>query len=380
MTTATKPAPRPLSAEERERRARANAERRPVLIGFAGTVLVHLLLFLLAPYMKPKFSPELALSEEARRAANEREIMLQLAPEEPDRPPFKFVEVNPDAPEIDPGKTDQTGSKNQKVAQPEPGKDETEKPKTEGKLEESTAIVTGLKAEPMETPPPGGGSPSESTAQMQATAAPGDSRVKQAETPLPGLEKIQGDNPEGIATNVGDDPKNAKQEIEKKVEGQKDPSDAGQPQIVVNSSGVPATNPGRPGPRPRPKLQQVRPAVLADQRLSTSNVGVTAVNSKLSAYGEYMEKFIETVEAQWNRVLDQSKIRPPTPSHVRIKFRLGKDGQIVEVMDVEEDAGKQGTYACRDAITGPAPYEKWTPDMIAFLGDDVEITFTFYYQ
>jgi hypothetical protein len=36
--------------------------------------------------------------------------------------------------------------------------------------------------------------------------------------------------------------------------------------------------------------------------------------------------------------------------------------------------------ACMSAITDRAPYGEWTDDMKAVLGEQQEMTFTFYYQ
>lgn len=383
MTTDLKPAPRAAATPEQKRRDREAAERRPVVVGIIGTILLHLLLVALAPFIKPGLTPPLKTAE-GDVTLKEQEFNISLNPDDlGPKPRPEFVEVNPDAPEIQPEKTNQTGAKDQKVAQPDPGKDETEKPKTEGKLDQSTAIVSGERAEPMNTPPPGNGGQGQSEAEMQAAMVAGDAKVRQAETPLPGFEKITGDNPDGVGTSFGDDPNTAKKDVEKKIEGQqKDTGETAEPQVVVNAT-VPATSaaPGRPGPRPRPKVPNTRPAVLANQPMSTSNYGtIRGVNSRISEYGDYMQKFIEIVDLQWNRLLSQSKVSPPRPSQVTVKFRLGKDGQIWEVLEVIEGGDKPSTYMCIDAIRTPAPYEKWPDDMVAIFGDSDVITFVFYYQ
>lgn len=349
-----------------------------MIVGVIGTILMHVLILLLGKYIKVMPTTPLKLAD-GDVTVKEQELNFTLSPDEPKLPP-EFVEINPDAPDAEPDKTNQTGARNQKVAQPDPGKDETEKPKTEGELKQSSAIVSGQRAQPVDTPPPGGGAQGQNDAAMQASVT-GDSKVKQAQTPLPGYEDIVGENPDGIGTRMGDDPNNAKKDVEKKIDGQKEPGENGQPQVVVNSSGMPAMTPGRPGPRPRPKVQNARPAVLADQPLSSNNFGaVRGVNSRISGYGQYMDKLIEAVEVQWNRVLDQTKARPPSGSQVTVKFRLGKDGQIWEILEVIEGIDKPSTYACLDAIRTPAPYEKWPDDMVAIFGDHDDITFTFYYR
>ena len=138
--------------------------------------------------------------------------------------------------------------------------------------------------------------------------------------------------------------------------------------------------PGRPGPRPRPKLQNVRPAPLANQPLAASNTGVIGVDSRLSAAGVWWQEFIETVDAQWQKIVMNMTSAPPPHSKVMVKFTVNAKGEI-RLIDVQGEnvAGKAATLACTDAIQAPAPYRPWTPDMIAMFAEEEEVYFTFYY-
>jgi hypothetical protein len=362
-----------LAAEARERREREAAERRPIQVGIGATILVHLLLLLLLPQISRV--AERANAGGPTRQYDERELNLLLAPEEPAPPPGRFVETNPDAPENIPDKTSNYGARNQQAAQPVPGKDNSELPKTTGEVDQSTAIVTGSKAPPIESAPSGGGTPGEQQLVATANGAP---LLPKASTPLPGFEKITGDNPEGIGTNIGENPKNT-QDVDKKVEGQAEGPEQGQ-NLAVNGGGT--GQPGRPGPRPRPKLQSVRPAVLANQPFSASNAGVTAANSRLSAFGVWWQEFIDTVDAEWQKTVENLSTYPPPHSRVTIRFMVNSKGEIAKIIEIEgaEATGKMGTYACLDAINARAPYKPWTPDMIAFFGkEEEEVIFQFFY-
>lgn len=88
---------------------------------------------------------------------------------------------------------------------------------------------------------------------------------------------------------------------------------------------------------------------------------------------------IETVQSQWERILYSSSIAPKSSTHVAIAFRINSKGEIAEIIKVEGDAGDYGTNAALSAIREPAPYRAWGKDMVAVLGDDQVITFTFYY-
>lgn len=377
MLIETPRTPEELAAEE-ERRVQANAERWPVVVGVTGTVIIHLLLYYAAitfPFGGGGAPDSL---ETLREKYDKQELTFLLADPEPPPEPMRFVETNPDAPENDPGQTPNFGAQNQQAAQPEPGKDRTDRPKTEGELDESTAIVTGSRTRPAPTDPlAGAGGQNGAGLQAVLVGVPGQPK---AEQPLPGFEKFLGENPEGLGSNLGKAP-DGKPDAEKEKSGSKEETGATEPVLAVSGGGVPGA-PGRPAPRPRPKLQNVRPAVLANQPLSVSNAGVIGVDARFSEFGDYLQEFIDTVDAQWQKIVGDMTTWPPSRSIVRIHFKLNSQGEIAEILDVvgEDTAGRAATYACLDAIRARAPYRPWTKEMVAVLGTEQEITFSFLYR
>ncbi len=365
-------------AAEKARREQAAAARWPIAIGLLGTIVIHLLM--IGAALTFKGGDELLPDdvETLREKYEKQELTFLLADEEPEPQPMRFVETNPDAPENDPGKTENFGAQNQQAAQPEPGDDRNDRPKTEGELEESTAIVSGSREQPVEAAPLPGMN-GENGAGMTAVivGAPG---VAKSTDPLPGFEKFVGENPEGLGSDLGkaDD---GTPETEEHKDGEADEETAGEQAVVaVSGGGVPGL-PGRPSPKPRPKLQNVRPAVLANQPLSASNAGVIGVDAKFSEFGDYLQEFIDTVDAQWQKIVGDMTTYPPSRSKVTVRFKLNSQGEIAEILDVvgEEATGRAGTYACLDAIRARAPYRPWTKDMVAVLGTEQVITFTFHY-
>ncbi|MEO7701889.1 MAG: hypothetical protein ABIZ04_21900 [Opitutus sp.] len=136
-------------------------------------------------------------------------------------------------------------------------------------------------------------------------------------------------------------------------------------------------------PRPRPqvvKQQQVRPAIFQENKFGTQNIGAVAFDAKWSAYGQYLQKLIETVQIQWERLLVESRVSPPSGTSVKVVFRLNSRGAVQEIVSVEGSAGDPAAKACASAITSKAPYGPWTPEMVAVLGDSQDLTFTFFYQ
>jgi hypothetical protein len=347
-----------------------NPETRSVQIGLLGTVLLHLLLLLLAPFLL-KFTPD-----RARKApSTPPQFNIELTPEsfakpEPTPPPNKFVETNPDAPANEPDKTNNFGAQNQQVAQEKPTPDsKSDRPALEGKKDfESPQIVDGQLVKPVEeqqAPPAVETPPNE-----PAVAAP-----KLEQNPLSGFDKMEGEDKAAYGTNKAKPTENP-EAIPEKVEGVKNV-----PLIQGATTTTPQIDPQRPRPRPTiVKQQQVRPAIFAENKFGTSNIGPIAVDARWSNYGAYLQRMLETVQLQWERILSESKIYPVSGSTVEITFIMNDEGGITKIVTVDSSASDGASRACMSAITERAPYGKWTDDMIAVLGNQQQMTFKFFYQ
>src|SRR5687767_4334621 len=99
-------------------RAWADPDTRSALVGLAGVLLIHILLWLTAPrLLRVDVIPVTHRPDSAAKQFN-----IEIAPEvfekkKPVAPPFKFVETNPDAPDNTPDKTENFAARNQQVAQ-----------------------------------------------------------------------------------------------------------------------------------------------------------------------------------------------------------------------------------------------------------------------
>ncbi len=126
--------------------------------------------------------------------------------------------------------------------------------------------------------------------------------------------------------------------------------------------------------------EPVRPGIFSDNKFGTMNIGPTAVDARWSNYGVYLQRMIETVQIQWDRILIQSSLYPPSGTAVTITFRVDSEGAITKILDVKNSSSEQGKESCISAITARSPYGKWSEEMVAMLGESQELTFTFYYQ
>ena len=128
------------------------------------------------------------------------------------------------------------------------------------------------------------------------------------------------------------------------------------------------------------KQINVRPAIFTQQIAGTSNIGPIAIDARWSNYGAYLQRLIDSVQTQWERLLIESRISPPSGTTVEVKFVLNSEGKIARIVNVENQSTEQAGHACMSAITDRAPYGLWTDDMKAVFGDQQEMTFKFFYQ
>ena len=355
-------------------RAWDDPDTRSTLIGFAGVLLIHLLLWLVGPAVMRFDAVPVAVRPEVKG----HDFNIELAPETfakqpPKQEPFKFVETNPEAPENVPDKTNNFAAQNQQVAQETPTPDgRSDRPATEGKKDfESSQIVTGQLSKPVEQlqayVPPAEVPPAE-----QVVTAP---RAEQ--NPLPGTEKVEGENKEGYGSSLAKRLDNARP-VPERVEGVRD---AKAPDGSPAMSTQPSIDPRRPQPRPQlVKTIQTRPAILAENKFGTTNIGPTAVDARWSNYGAYLQKLINSVQIQWERIIIEQSANPVIGSVVAVKFVINDEGNIIDIGVENSTANEIATRACVSAITDRMPYGPWTDDMRAVLGDRQQMTFTFYYQ
>ncbi len=345
---------------------------RSVQAGLLLTIVFWPLILFLVGWALHHLGHNLSLqSAPPPKASFDVDLSTDFVPPPPATLPDKFVETNPDAPENTPDKTRNFAARNQQVAQEKPqvdGKSDT--PQLEGKKDQEVSqIVSGRLQQPQPPPLPA------QAAAPEKPATKTNQESRQEQNPLSGEEKIQGDSPEGVGTNLSKATENVT-DVQEKVEGQKKaPSLVGVPELAM-----PQIDPHHPQPRRRVD-KNVRPAILAENKFGTSNIGPTAIDAKWSNYGAYLQRLIETVQVEWDRILDSTGARPPAGTVVKVRFRIeATQGAIAEIIESNSTGGTQAERACQLAITARSPYGKWTDDMVAILGQSQEITFTFLYE
>lgn len=349
-------------------RVLADPDSRSVMIGLAAVLLVHLILFLLAPFLLRTDSTH-AL---ARKVAAPRQFSIEIAPDEFIKPPVvkppppnRYVEANPNAPDNVPDKTNNFSSQNAQLAQEKPvAEKHNDAPRLDGKKDiQSNQVVSGQLSKPQDSTP----------ISPQARPAKAATAARQQQNPLSGFEKTTAGD-EGFGSNIGKVPDQAKP-VPNKVDGVPDA-----PLIANAQNTEPAIDPKKPRPRASLTNIQTRPAVFADNQFGTTNIGPVSFDARWSSYGAYLHKMIEAIQIQWDRILIESRTEPPSGSSVTVRFTLDSSGKVTEILNVESSSSEQGKQSCVTAITLTAPYGEWTDDMKAVLGSSQDLTFVFYYQ
>lgn len=344
-------------------------DSRSAVVGVVGMLLVHLLVYLIAPHLFRSDGTASVLRPDASTQQFNIELAADEFEKEPETPPMNFVEANPNAPDNVPDQTNNFAAQNQQVAQEKPTIDgETDRPALEGQTEiQSSQIVSGQLAQPMDSAPV---PPAEQQEERTAEASPAQEQI-----PLAGFEKTEGESESAFGSNIAKFAEGAKA-VPEYVEGMKDI-----PLIDGANSTQPRIDPMRPRPRPQVvKQQNVRPAIFQENKLGTKNIGAIAYDAKWSNYGQYLQKMIETVQVQFDRVNIESRIAQISGTHVKVVFRINQEGAISQIVSVDGNGGNQAQNMAITSITRRAPYGPWTEDMIAVLGESQELTFTFYYQ
>ncbi len=107
---------------------------------------------------------------------------------------------------------------------------------------------------------------------------------------------------------------------------------------------------------------------------------VVSVDARGTPLGAYDARFVEAVQQCWYALLEEQRYSLDRLGRVVITFRLTAEGRITDMRVEESNVGEIYTTLCQLAITKPAPYEKWPPDVRRLVGNDYrDIRFTFYY-
>ena len=150
------------------------------------------------------------------------------------------------------------------------------------------------------------------------------------------------------------------------------------PQSVSEGAETPEKT--RPIPMVRPKLSsEITKGPTMQSQASANKFGVIALDASFSEFGEYEQQFYSALQVGWyNEVAFYKPLDSGT--EVSISFILKSDGSIHSVTVLSSTAGLIATTLCESAITKRSPFRPWTQEMIQVFGEQKELRVRFYYR
>ena len=142
----------------------------------------------------------------------------------------------------------------------------------------------------------------------------------------------------------------------------------------------PSTNPQSENVnRPRATLASGTSGLLLKNNYGVNKAGVLAVDARFSNYGDYSQRMMEAIQSSWWSLIERARFENVARGTVVIKFKLCRDGSVIDAEIIRADVPQILAFACKDAVMAPAPFDVWREDMVALFGEDQEVTLTFHY-
>jgi hypothetical protein len=136
------------------------------------------------------------------------------------------------------------------------------------------------------------------------------------------------------------------------------------------------------GAKSVPEQSASSPAAVQIKKLETNTFGPVAYDAKWGSYGAYLHKMMAAIQSEWDRIVNDGKIKPPSGSVVTVKLTMDWKGYITEaeILEGESTSSEEGKQCCITAINMASPYGEWTDNMIATLGASQQLKFAFFYD
>ena len=346
-----------------------SSQRHASLLALLITLMLHVVLFLLLP-------DELFMKQSVVQQEEAIELTLRkLDPEE-----LQYVEVNPEAPENEPNRSNNYSFRSQQAADENPDASPDNVPTVEGEAA-SRKIVQGAVNSPAPTPVESGVyTLSEELVEEQSASA----NVAQSLpiiSPAPDFiqQKPEVEEGSGSRLKVSDFSKQVPEEnMDMPLQLYRMDS-ANQPSQNTNRTSDVAAE-AKPLPRKRLTLSpDLVHGPLMRSKSSASRRGTISLDATFSQFGEYEQQFYAAVQAGW---YEEINFHQPidTSARVVVQFRIHADGTIDEVKVLDSTATKIATLICQTALTKRSPLRPWTKEMVKVFGQERVMEVTFLYR
>ncbi|NEQ68497.1 MAG: hypothetical protein F6K21_23950 [Symploca sp. SIO2D2] len=364
---------------------------RRVWVGFAGTLLFHLLAFFWIEAGRFHQIPEATIG-----SYNTYEIELLPEPVSELRE-SRFVTTSKGLAEELPEDTENLGARNQQAAQEQAPQiiDPDSRPSTEGRFNreswESVPGSTGSDGAHGGLPPSLVGGETESVSPSPGVSSENLVSTETTEEELrtdtdlfESIEQIDEGIAEGSTAEDSESPSEVVEALEESLDSQIEPErellvEEVKPEETAESLSEALVLDPILNPRPRPRVYRTANMALSERRAGVSRVGRTAVNAREAIGGLYSERLFEAIDLRWDELAD-GKDSHEVDTMAKMRFDLSKDGLVHNLEVLRSTMSPESEELCRRAIVEGQPYESWDSSMIHVFGESREIVMFFFYD
>ena len=348
-----------------------NDQWRISLIALLITLILHIVLFMVLP-------DELFMKQSVDDSA--RDEAIELALEQPDPKTLQYVEVNPEAPENEPDRSNNYSFRSQQAADENPDASPDDMPTVEGE-EASLKIVQGA-VDSSESTPLESGMYKLSEESVESQSESSDAAQPSLPIlPVPDFIQQKPEVEEGPGSRLGisgSGKQVAREDTDAPLQLYR--ADSANQQNQDSSRANDTTAESKPLPRKRLTLPpDLVYGPLMRSKGSASRRGALAIDATFSQFGEYEQQFYAAVQAGWYQEIDF--FQPiDTSARVVVQFRIHSDGTIDEVKVLHSTASEIATLICQTALTKRSPFRPWTEEMVKVFGQERVIAVEFSYR
>ncbi|HXB58629.1 MAG TPA: hypothetical protein VNU95_03650 [Candidatus Acidoferrales bacterium] len=190
--------------------------------------------------------------------------------------------------------------------------------------------------------------------------------------------------PEDVRPQFSKSPTGADQKNQNNQQASQEPKPASNSGDLTLGKPENGTEPEQPRPRTLKEAYEQMKNQLPQMTMKQAggaahHARAAAFDVKVTGFGDYDERFAETVDQNWYNLLDSQKFALDRTGKVVLLFRLNEDGSISQMRFADNSVGDLLGYVCEKAVLDGAPYERWTEDMRLKLGDHIDVIYTFGY-
>lgn len=326
------------------------------------TLLAHGVVYETAPqtlaFLERSVKPIVPV--EIVRRENLKNIPEELLPEK-FRKKAQFVPTTPTAPVATPKDDSNFAAADQRAAQENPDlSSRSRTPTLDGELDGALAVDTD--AVPRELLPP------ELRDIATKPLSPRDFREKKNNEKENFSEKTEpADSASALTIPLPKTDAGTLEVADKKTDSE--------PEKTVEESAIPD-----PSPRPQIAPPAGLKTITMRSNSATNEYGVLSLDAKFNEFGDYTQRMLEAIQAEWWKAIQRMEIVQP-PATVVVEFTLNSDGTVENAHIVYSSATQVAALACLDAVSARAPFEIWRADMIVFVGGESDTTrISFHYR